>query len=223
MTPDVVFETPVPDTPVFVENRPVPLKHVADAFGSQAAIAAEWQALNFTAEPDFAKAVEEYDAFVDCLERLGAAVERMPAALGVGLDSIYVRDAAVIAPRGVILCRMGKAGARGRAGCPRGVLSTRGARQSSAAFRPRARSRAATSPGSTTTTLAVGRGYRTNDEGIRQLRDLVEGSVTDFVVVPLPHWRGPSDVFHLMSMISPVDRDLAVVYSPLLPVPFRDW
>jgi len=29
-------------------------------------------------------------------------------------------------------------------------------------------------------------------------------------------------VFHLMSIISPVDRDLAVVYSPLIPVPFRE-
>jgi len=41
--------------------------------------------------------------------------------------------------------------------------------------------------------------------------------------VPLPHWRGPSDVFHLMSIVSPVAEDLAVVYSPLMPVPFREW
>ena len=40
--------------------------------------------------------------------------------------------------------------------------------------------------------------------------------------MPLPHWRGAGDVLHLMSLISPVDRDLAVVYSPLLPVPFRE-
>jgi N-dimethylarginine dimethylaminohydrolase len=40
--------------------------------------------------------------------------------------------------------------------------------------------------------------------------------------VPLPHWRGAGDVFHLMSIVSPVDRDLAVVYSPLMPVPFRE-
>jgi N-dimethylarginine dimethylaminohydrolase len=39
--------------------------------------------------------------------------------------------------------------------------------------------------------------------------------------VPLPHWKGPDDVFHLMSVISPIDKDLAVVYSKLLPVPFR--
>jgi len=41
--------------------------------------------------------------------------------------------------------------------------------------------------------------------------------------VPLPHHRGPDDVFHLMSILSPIDRDLAVVYSPLMPVPFREW
>ncbi len=70
-------------------------------------------------------------------------------------------------------------------------------------------------------TLAVGRGYRTNDEGIRQLCALV-GPDVDVLVVPLPHWRGPGDVFHLMSILSPVDRDLAVVYSPLMPVPFRE-
>src|SRR5688500_17221600 len=28
---------------------------------------------------------------------------------------------------------------------------------------------------------------------------------------------------HLMSLLSPVDHDLAVVYSRLLPVPFREW
>ena len=67
-------------------------------------------------------------------------------------------------------------------------------------------------------TITAGR----NDEGIRQLSVLV-GPGVDVVTVPLPHYRGPSDVFHLMSIISPVDRDLAVVYSPLMPVPFREW
>jgi len=65
------------------------------------------------------------------------------------------------------------------------------------------------------TTLAVGRGYRTNDEGIRQLRSIL-GDGIEVVAVPLPHWRGPQDVFHLMSILSPIDRDLALVYSPLL-------
>jgi N-dimethylarginine dimethylaminohydrolase len=71
-------------------------------------------------------------------------------------------------------------------------------------------------------TIAVGRGYRTNEEGILQLRSMLADSIDEMIVVPLPHWRGPGDVLHLMSLVSPVDRDLAVVYSPLLPVPFRE-
>jgi N-dimethylarginine dimethylaminohydrolase len=71
-------------------------------------------------------------------------------------------------------------------------------------------------------TIAVGRGYRTNDDGISQLRTLLGPAIDECLVVPLVHWRGETDVFHLMSMISPVDRDLAVVYAPLLPVPFRE-
>src|SRR5476651_1436095 len=71
-------------------------------------------------------------------------------------------------------------------------------------------------------TIVVGRGYRTNDAGIAQLRVLLGDSIDELLTVPLPHWRGASDVFHLMSIVSPVDRDLAVVYSPLMPVPFRE-
>jgi N-dimethylarginine dimethylaminohydrolase len=71
-------------------------------------------------------------------------------------------------------------------------------------------------------TLVVGRGYRTNDAGIAQLKALLGPSV-HVVVVPLPHWTGEGDVMHLMSLISPIDADLSVVYSRLLPVPFRQW
>ena len=67
----------------------------------------------------------------------------------------------------------------------------------------------------------MGQGYRTNAEGIAQLRSLLGEALDELIVVPLPHWKGPTDVFHLMSMISPLDGDLAVVYEPLLPVPFR--
>ena len=66
-------------------------------------------------------------------------------------------------------------------------------------------------------------GYRTNEEGIRQLEEILGDSIDELIVVPLPHYRGPNDVFHLMSVLSPIDKHLALVYSPLLPVPFREW
>ena len=71
-------------------------------------------------------------------------------------------------------------------------------------------------------TLAVGHTYRTNEEGIAQLKRLLEPKGIHVVVVELPHYKGKEDVFHLMSILSPVDKNLAVVYSPLMPIKFRN-
>jgi dimethylargininase len=67
-------------------------------------------------------------------------------------------------------------------------------------------------------TLAVGRGYRTNQEGIRQLRNIVRELDIDVLAYDLPHWHGVGECMHLMSMLSPVASDLAVVYLPLMAV-----
>ena len=73
-----------------------------------------------------------------------------------------------------------------------------------------------------TKTLAVGHTYRTNLEGIRQLKNLLTPKGIEVLVVELPHYKGKEDVFHLMSILSPVDFNLAVVYSPLMPISFRN-
>jgi N-dimethylarginine dimethylaminohydrolase len=196
------------------------LKHPHEAFRSDAAIAAEWKALSFGEAPSFARSIAEYDAFVEILRTTGVQIERVPAADDTTLDSIYVRDASIVCSRGVILCRMGK---RLRAAEP-------GAQK--AAYRSLSIPVIGeiTEPGCLEggdvvwlddQTIAVGRGYRTDDEGILQLRALLGESIEELIAVSLPHWHGPGDVLHLMSLISPIDRDLAVVYSPLLPVDFR--
>ncbi len=71
-------------------------------------------------------------------------------------------------------------------------------------------------------TLAVGHTYRTNEAGINQLKNFLEPLGIDVLVASMPHYKGPADVFHLMSVLSPVDKDLAVVYSPLMPIAFRN-
>jgi N-dimethylarginine dimethylaminohydrolase len=196
------------------------LKHARDAFRA-AAVETAWRGLNYLAPPDPACAAAEYDRFAALIEEAGARCHWMPADDVTGLDSIYVRDASIPSSAGMILCNMGKA-----------ARSTEPAAQAEAFRRfgiPVAG--AITGDGKIEggdvvwldeTTLAVGRGYRTNDEGIRQLREILGGG-TEVVVAHLPHWRGSADVFHLMSILSPIDRDLALVYSPLLPVPFREF
>jgi N-dimethylarginine dimethylaminohydrolase len=70
-------------------------------------------------------------------------------------------------------------------------------------------------------TLVVGHGYRTNAEAIRQLKEMTAHLVDEFIVVQLPHDQGEGECLHLMSFISMVDKDLAVVHSRLMPVFFR--
>lgn len=196
------------------------LKHPREAFRSDAAIAAEWKALNFGAAPSFAAAIEEYDGLVEILRTSGVQINYVSAAEETNLDSIYVRDASIVSSRGVILCRMGKRLRAAEPSAQKGAYRTLGIPVVGEITEP-----AFLEGGDVVWlddhTIAVGRGYRTDDEGILQLRALLGDSIDELIVVSLPHWGGPGDVLHLMSLISPIDRDLAVVYSPLLPVAFR--
>jgi N-dimethylarginine dimethylaminohydrolase len=198
----------------------VMMKHARDAFVGPGSIEAQWRDLGYLGPPDYQTACRESDALAELLDGMG--VEVLWASAGdTGLDSIYVRDASFLADRGAILCSMGKEARRAepealiqeyeRLGVP--VVGSIGGDG-----RLEGGDVAWLGPG----VLAVGRGYRTNDEGIEQLARLLGDAVDEIVIVPLPHWRGPGDVFHLMSVISPLAPDLALVYSPLLPVPFRE-
>jgi N-dimethylarginine dimethylaminohydrolase len=197
------------------------VKHARDAFQGPEAIAAQWQALNFTAPPDFARALDQYENFLALLRAAGCEINLLPKAEGVGLDSIYVRDPAVVCDRGVILCNMGKPQRAGEPGALAAVLRAHDY-PILGTIQPPGRLEGGDVAWLDGRTIALGRGYRTNDAGIAQLRALLRDRVDEFITVALPHWRGAGDVFHLMSIISPVDRDLAVVYSPLMPVPFRE-
>jgi N-dimethylarginine dimethylaminohydrolase len=201
----------------------VAVKHARDAFVSADQLSQQWEAHGFTARPDFDLACRQYDAFLEALATLDAEVTLLPADHTTTIDSIYARDASLVTPGGLVLCRMGKP-ARAEEPASQGRAFQASARPSAlvaGSIQPPGRIEGGDVVWLDDETVAVGRGYRTNGEGIRQLRALL-GPAVEVIEVPLPHWRGPGDVLHLMSLISPVDRDLAVVYSPLLPVPFRE-
>jgi len=198
------------------------LKHPQAAFGDTASIERQWRALNFTAPPDLARATAEYDRFVALLNQNGVGMEFLSDTETSGLDSIYVRDASVVCDRGAIVCRMGKPARETEPAAQEAALRAIGYPIAGRIEAP-GRLEGGDVLWLDRRTIAVGRGYRTNDEGILQLRRLLGHAIDELITVPLPHWRGPADVFHLMSIISPVDDDLAVVYSPLMPVAFREF
>lgn len=205
----------------FGELRRVALRHARDAFAGPGRAEDEWRALNFTAPPDVGLAVAQYDAFRELFRASGVRIDELPPASDLTMDAIYVRDASIVTPTGVVLCRMGKPArenepaAQGRAFEALGITVA-------GAIEPPGQIEGGDVVWFDERAVAVGRGYRTNDAGIEQFRDLL-GPGVDVIVVPLPHYRGPADVFHLMSIVSPVDEEAAVVYSPLMPVPFREW
>jgi len=192
-----------------------------DTFGTQGRVAEQWQALNFAAAPDLGAAIEQFAAFEALVRASAATVDVLGQDPALTLDAIYVRDASIVTPRGVVLCRMGKAARQPEPAAHERTLTALDL-SIAGAIQPPGQLEGGDVVWFDERTLAVGRGYRTNDEGIRQLRALLDEAV-ELVVVPLPHYRGPGDVFHLMSIISPVAHDLAAVYSPLMPVPFREW
>jgi arginine deiminase len=204
------------------EIKSLLLKHPREAFIAQENIDDQWIDLNYLGRPDFGKAVEEYENFVALLQKIVPEIHYLPQNDKTGLDSLYVHDPVMITEHGAILCRMGKELRKeeplavgeflnGRVVPILGAIEDPGKLEGGDVVQFDAQ------------TLAVGQSYRTNAEGIRQLRELTKDFIKELVVVPLPHWNGPADVLHLMSVISPVAHDCALVYSRLIPVPFREW
>jgi N-dimethylarginine dimethylaminohydrolase len=201
--------------------KSVYIKRAADAFIDEATLREQWEALHFLDKPVLGNAMAEYDVFESLLAQGGAEIHHFPQDRRVNMDSIYCRDAAIATDHGIILCQMGKAA---RAGEP----SVQGSAFQAAGLTLLGEIQApGTLEGGDVAwldehTLAVGHTYRTNEEGIRQLTALLIPFGVTVLPVALPHYKGPGDVFHLMSILSPVDKDLAVVYSPLMPIVFRN-
>jgi len=197
------------------------IKGAREAFINDSHLEKNWQDLNYLSQPDFNNAIKEYQAFEALLAKSGTDLHYLPQDNKVNMDSIYCRDASIATDYGVIICNMGKSG---RAHEPRAEKEAYEMYQMKILGEIK-------SPGTIEggdvawlgeETLAVGLTYRTNEEGIQQLKNLLTPHGIKIIVVPLPHYKGPSDVFHLMSILSPVDKDLAVVYSPLMPISFRN-
>ncbi len=197
------------------------IKKVSDAFINDEHITQHWEALNYLGKPDITKALLEYDAFEQILKDNGAEVLYLPQDDTVNMDSIYCRDAAIATNRGMIICNMGK----------EGRIKEPAAEQRAFEANDISVLGVITAPGTLEggdvawldeKTLAVGHTYRTNEKGIRQLAALLAPQGVNVLPVSMPHYKGPSDVFHLMSVLSPVDSNLAVVYSPLIPIVFRN-
>jgi dimethylargininase len=173
-----------------------------------------WQKCGWRAEPDPAGIAAEHEAFCELLAGAGAEVVLAESPADGNPDAIYTYDPALVADAGALLLHPGKECRRAevpamaedfeRAGVPvAGQLGDPEWAEGGDCCWLDER------------TLLAGCGYRTNEAGITRLRELLPE--VEVLAFDLPHWHGRDEVMHLMSLISPLAPDLAVVYPPLLP------
>jgi N-dimethylarginine dimethylaminohydrolase len=197
------------------------IKRPEAAFINDFKISNEWQQLNFLSKPDLAQSILEFNQLEKLLLASGTQVDYLPIDETVTLDSVYCRDASIATDFGMILCNMGKA-----ARIPEPAASAKAFENANVKILGEIKLPGTVEGGDVAWvdehTLAVGHTYRTNKQGIAQLKALLQPHGVSVWVAELPHYKGPADVFHLMSVFSPVDKNLAVVYSPLMPISFRN-
>ena len=197
------------------------IERASASFINDVHIEKHWAALNYLGKPNIEKALHEYETFENILKEHGAALLYFSQDDSVNMDSIYCRDASIATSHGMIICNMGKAGRANEPAAQARAFKEQGVKVVGTIVAP------GTVEGGDVAwldanTIAVGHTYRTNEEGIRQLKAILNPIGVEVIVAEMPHYKGPSDVFHLMSVLSPVDKNLAVVYSPLMPIAFRN-
>jgi dimethylargininase len=180
--------------------------------------AENWREYGWRAAPDHAAAAAEHEAFCGLLEAAGAEVVVSRHDPG-NPDAIYVYDPVLIGDQGAVLLRPGKKGRRTEPGALAPALAATGIPIVVELLAP-----VVVEGGDTlwldSRTLLVGIGYRTNQEAIAALAGAFPG--VEVIAFDLPHWNGRGEVMHLMSFISPLDGDLALVYPRIAPVRLLD-
>lgn len=176
---------------------------------------ARWRDYGWRARPDEVGLAHEHEELCATLAAAGAEVTLL-AADPENPDAVYVFDPAIVCDAGAILLRPGKEARRAEVE-PLGRELERAGVPLAARLEPPALAEGGDTLWLDDRTLLVGRGFRTNEAGVEALRGALPG--VNVLGFDLPYANGRDEILHLLSFVSPLDRDLALVYLPLMPVP----
>lgn len=185
---------------------------------SDASARGAWRELGYLREPNPAEAREQHAAMCQALEAAGVEIVPLmvePASNGAparrsSLDAVYVHDPSFMTDRGAILLAMGKEARVGEVELHREFYRAQGIPVLGEVVAP-GKVEAGDIVWLDEQTLLVGRGYRTNEAGIAQLRALLAPHGVDVLSAPLPYFAGPSACLHLMSLMSLLDARTVLV------------
>jgi len=193
------------------------IKHPRDAFISQDHLDQTWQSFKYEGCPDFDIAVKEFSEFEKIIRKWVPDVHYLPLDQLVGIDSIYTHDTVKVTDHGAIYFPMGKTLRKPETRATQLYLEKLGVK-TLGHIQGKGKMEGGDIVWLDDQTVAIGLGYRTNEEGIRQFRELTKNFIKEIIVVPLPYADGPDACLHLMSLISMVHQNLAVVYLKYMPI-----
>lgn len=196
-----------------------PLRRVLMRRASSAMRRADAASWHYGAGFDPAKAAAEHAALADLVAATGAEIVWLPDADDGLADSVFTHDPSLMTDHGAIILSMGKALRRPEPGLHEAAYARMGIPVLGRVEAP------GTVEGGDCVwvdaqTLAIGRGVRTNEAGIRQVAAILAPHGIEVLGFDLPLWQGEEACLHLMSVISPLADDLALVHAPLLPAAF---
>ncbi len=168
---------------------------------------------------DAEKAAAQHADFARLVAASGATIEWLDDADDGLADSVFTHDPSLMTDAGAVILSMGKALRRAEPALHEATYDRLGI-----PILGRIDGAGQVEGGDCVwldrDTLVVGRGVRTNQDGIQQLANILGPIGVTVFGFDLPLWQGEEACLHLMSVISPLADDLALVHSPLLPAPF---
>lgn len=177
----------------------------------------EWRSLGFQHLPNFTRAQEQHEALCFLLHESGAEVLGLPANESLTLDAVYTHDASLATDFGLLLMNPGKT-SRGPEAALHAEFCARGGVPIFGSVVEPGISEAGDIVWLDSKTLLIGNGYRTNRQGIEQIREIFAPHDIEVLAAPLPHGTGPSACLHLMSLMSMLDERTILVDLPWLAV-----
>jgi N-dimethylarginine dimethylaminohydrolase len=197
----------------------LPLKRVIMRMPDRVMAGAERDVWHYGPQFDPSKASEQHRVFADLVARSGADITWIRDGNDGLSDSIFTHDPSLVTDKGAVILRMGK-----RLRLDETDLHHETYLQMDVPVLGRIEAPGTVEGGDCvwvdSKTLAVGRGVRTNQAGIEQLSAILKPLGITVLGFDLPLWQGEEACLHLMSVISPLAEDLALVHLPLLPAAF---
>lgn len=198
------------------ENRSDSLNRVIMRAPGAALAAADPAVWHYGPQFDSIRAEGQHAELAGIVSASGAKIHWIPSANDGLADAMFVQDPSFVTRAGAVILNMGKTLRK-----PEADLHIAAYEALGVPILGQLSGEATVESGDCVwideDTLAIGRGARSNQQGIDAVAAILAPHGIHVQAYDLPYWSGPEACLHLMSLISPLAPKMALIHAPLLP------